>query len=232
MGSFVISIGKKPKLRNSNFIHRKYWNVNFIFSVSKIWARNEAFFSTYYVLVGTIWTFHRNEIRTTAATTHSVWSFIAKPKLKPESVEAKTLQLTSKEAAVCMTLHWINEKYGTWVWFLHLLKPKFRANARDSWSPSKGKWSIFTVIGCSGGEELLCLPSFSLTDLQHITEWKGMTWTWGWGRMSKAVQSTIYRTLPKGEQWGLHLQVLKQILPNRALELTKDWIILWGRGQD
>lgn len=144
MISFVISTGKKPKLRNSNFTHIKYWHVQIIFSVSKIWARTETFFSTYYVLVGTIRTFHRNEIRTTAATTHSVWSFNAKPKLKPESMEAKTLQLTSKEAAVCMILHWINEKYGTWVWFLHLLKPKFKVNARDSWDPSKEKWSIFS----------------------------------------------------------------------------------------
>lgn len=28
MVSFVISTGKKPKLRNSNFIHRKYWCAN------------------------------------------------------------------------------------------------------------------------------------------------------------------------------------------------------------
>lgn len=170
-----------------------------IFSVSKIWARNETFFSTYYVLVDTKRAFHRNEIRTTAATTNSVWSFIAKPKLQSESMEAKTLQLTSKEAAVCMILHWISEKYGTWVWFLHLLKPKFKVNSRDSWGLSKGKWSSFRFISCSGGEELLSLPSFSWADLHYVTEWKGMIGTWQ-EKMSKAVQYGIYRTPPKGEQ--------------------------------
>lgn len=90
-------------------------HVQIVFSVSKIWARNESLFRAYYMLVGTIQTFHGNEIRTTAATTHLVWSFIAKPEVKPESMEAKPLQLTSKETV----MH--DDSLKSWkIWFASL----------------------------------------------------------------------------------------------------------------
>lgn len=82
------------------------------------------------MFVGTLRTFHINEIRTTEATTHLVWCFNAKPTVKLESKETKLLQLTSKKAVLCTVIHTSHEKYGILVSLL--LKPKLKANTRDA----------------------------------------------------------------------------------------------------
>lgn len=82
------------------------------------------------MLVGTIRTFHINEIRTTEATSHLVLSLNAKPTVKSESNETKLLQLTSKMAVLCTMIHTSHEKYGIPVSLL--LKFKLKANTRDA----------------------------------------------------------------------------------------------------